>query len=274
VAIGGYFAYDWYKKRNAAKSKGSEALAENPTEAKYEGVPFAEQPESVQMGDHLSLSEKESYIIANGNTSVFAGAGMSSADGDTDDTILEAALGEEDGAEGVDAVIEDTTFSNVMKDSKCMIDKFAAKFPKTDWGAVYADQVDALYVSTKCMKAEREGDKSCQNSEAVKKVAEKGRKSSEKMKERNPKAVAAILKGCKENRRRGKGGKNVGAKNPTATKNPAKREPRDRNGAQNNPPNFEEMGLKFNRPTRGKAHNERGSSSYDGWGSDNLSTGI
>ena len=105
LAVGGYLAYDWYKKRNASKSVVISSSA--ATDGEYSNVPFSEQPESVQMGDHLSTTQKESYILINGNLSVFSGGDYASADGDTDNLMLETALAEQDGEEGFDTALVD-----------------------------------------------------------------------------------------------------------------------------------------------------------------------
>ena len=203
LAVGGYLAYDWYKKRNAAKSVVISSSA--AIDGEYSNVPFSEQPERVQLGDHLSIAQKEQYILENGNISVFSGGVFASADGNTDNVMLEMALAEQDGEEGLDTAMLDTTPSSVLKDSKCALDKMKAKFPDTDWGAVYEDQVTSLYVAVKCQIALLKGDLDCDSTPAAKKAAKMGERASDKMKERNPKAVAAILRGCKNTRRNGKG---------------------------------------------------------------------
>ena len=67
LAVGGYLAYDWYKKRNATKALGEPlGIGSVGTDEEDSEIPFSEQPESVQMGDHLSKTQKESYIFING----------------------------------------------------------------------------------------------------------------------------------------------------------------------------------------------------------------
>jgi hypothetical protein len=208
LAVGGYLAYDWYKKRNATKALGEPlGIGSVGTDEEDSEIPFSEQPESVQMGDHLSKTQKESYIFINGNLSVFSGGDYASADGDTDNLMLETALAEQDGEEGFDTALVDTTPSNVLKDSKCALNKMKEKFPDTDWDAVYEDQLTSLYVAVKCQVAKSKGDLSCDDTVAARKAARMGARASDKMKERNPRAIAAILKGCKRRRRRDEKGK-------------------------------------------------------------------
>lgn len=266
IAAGGYLAYDWYKKRNS--KKGGVAIgAPTGIDAQYENVPFTEQPESVQMGDHLTISQKEQYILENGNVSVFSGDSMSSADGDTDNVVLEAALAEEDGEEGFGAAqtigmtleqhnsaIADSTPANILKDHKCLLSKMKEKFPETDWDSIHKDHVDSLYVSVKCQKSKEKGEVGCEKTGAAQKAAAKGKRASDKIKAKNPQAVAAILKGCIRERRAPKG---IGIKSTRRT-------------PFNNPANYEQSGLRFKRPNINAAIK----ANSNDWGSSEIDTGI
>lgn len=212
IGVGGYLAYSWYKKRQDAKKDvrevGIPIDVELPTnEMGMEivkgdeiGKPLKDQTDSEINGDNLTIQQKEEFIVKNGNVPLFEeGDGtFFSADGNTDDVGLEAALSEEEGEEGFGSYILSMRAKHALEDAKCGMDKIAKQFPNQSKiiSQVKKDYIEALFVLIKCRQAQKRGEKGCENIPAVQAAAKKRRNANATLKAINPRAVRMIMRQC------------------------------------------------------------------------------
>ena len=212
IGVGGYLAYSWYKKRQEVKKDVREvgegipvALPTNEmgmeiVKGDVIGKPLKDQTDSEINGEGLTIQQKEAFIDKNGNVPLFEeGDGtFFSADGDTDDVALEAALAEEDGEEGFGSYILSMRAKHALEDSKCGMEKILQKFPSQakTINQVKKDYIEALYVLVKCRQAQKRGEKGCENIPAVRAAAKKRREANASLKAINPRAVRMIMRQC------------------------------------------------------------------------------
>lgn len=212
LAVGGYLAYSWYKKRQDAKKDvrevGLPIDVELPTnemgmeivKGDILGKPLKEQSAAEINGDNLTIQQKEEFIVKNGDVPLFEeGDGtFFSADGDTDDVALEAALSEEEGEEGFGSYILSMRAKHAFEDAKCGMDKIAKQFPSQAKliSQVKKDYTEAIYVLIKCRKAQRRGEKGCENIPAVQAAAKKRRNANAALKAIDPRAIRMIMRQC------------------------------------------------------------------------------
>jgi hypothetical protein len=233
IGVGGYLAYSWYKKRQDAKKDSREIgvpidvelptnemgmeiikgdIMEEPSMKKSE-KPLRLQTAAEINGDNLTIEQKEAYIEQMGKVPLFeAGEGtFFSADGDTDDVGLEAALAEEDGEQGFGAYILSMRANNAYEDFKCGIKRLRRRFPQHLYliDDVRKKYIEALYVLIKCKRAQERGEKGCQNIPAVQAAAKKRRAANATLKGINPRAVRMVMRICAK---LGKKKRGVGAK--------------------------------------------------------------
>ena len=212
LAVGGYLAYSWYKKREDAKKDikevGLPIDIELPTnnmgmeivKGDILGKPLKDQTSAEINGDGLSLVQKEAFILKRGDVPLFekGEATFFSADGDTDDVALEAALSEEEGEQGFGDYILYMRAKHAFKDAKCGMQKIAKQFPSQAKliNQIKKDYTEAIYVLIKCRQAQRRGEKGCENIPAVQAAAKKRRNANAKLKAIDPRAVRMIMRQC------------------------------------------------------------------------------
>lgn len=191
IGLGGFIVYNLTKK-----SKLNKIAIQN------KDIPYSQQPIEIQMGDHLTLAQKEEFIMNNGKLSLFVGEGMSSADGFTDNLILESAIKKQSTLDGLGLAMTDLTPRNVLIDSRCAINKMRKLFDYSDWDSVYGNIVNSMYVIVKCQIAKANGDIECEETEAVERAAEMSRNASDKMKALSYNASMGILEKCRSIRKK------------------------------------------------------------------------
>jgi len=212
IGVGGYLAYSWYKKRQDAKKDvrevGLPIDVELPTnemgmEITKEDIsepPLKDQTAAEINGDNLTIEEKEAFIVKNGDVPLFEeGDGtFFSADGDTDDVALEAALSEEEGEEGFGSYILSMRAKDVAEDAKCGLKKLKERFPEKaeEINDIRKKHIEALYVLVKCRRAQRRGETGCENIPAVKAAAQKRRDANARLKAIDPRAVRMYMRQC------------------------------------------------------------------------------
>jgi hypothetical protein len=219
IGVGGYLAYSWYKKRQEVKEEAREVGlpidVESPIDVELPtndmGMPLVkgdimgEKPLKDQTaaeinGDNLTIEQKEAYIEKMGKVPLFEeGDGtFFSADGDTDDVALEAALSEEDGEQGFGAYILSMRANNAYEDFKCGIKRLKRRFPQHLYliDDVRKKYIQALYVLIKCKRAQARGEKGCENIPAVQAAAKKRRDANATLKGINPRAVRTVMRIC------------------------------------------------------------------------------
>jgi hypothetical protein len=196
IAVGGYLAYSWYKKsKKTADSKDLNAGVDIDSATE---PPLVEQTDEEIRGDGLTTEEKEQYIIANGDISVLDPSDETffNADANTDDTIMEAAMAEEEGEEGFGVVASELKAKDLLEDSKCGFKALKSQFGDSEYDKIEKDHIDSLFVLVKCRQAQRKGELGCEDLPVVKEAAKKRRTASARLKAKNPTAVRAIMRRC------------------------------------------------------------------------------
>ena len=160
---------------------------------------LSQQTDSEIRGDELTTNQKESYIEKYGDVPIFdEETKFFGADGKTDNLGLQAALSEEEGEQGFGSYITSMRLKHLSQDSKCTISKLKKMFPLSSKAldSIRKNQIDSLYVLTKCRIAQRRGEKNCSKLAAVRQAAKKARMANSALEAINPRAVRKITKDC------------------------------------------------------------------------------